>query len=140
VATLFTRIIDGELPGIFVWRDDRAVAFLSINPVRPGHTLVVPRAEVDHWIDLDRDLAAHLMDVAQQVGRAQQSALQPTRIGLLIAGLEVPHTHLHLIPMRDERDLHLSNAAGSVDPADLERHAAAIRVALAEVGATGVSS
>ena len=64
VPTIFTRIIDGELPGQFVWSDDRCVVFLSINPVTPGHALVVPRAEIDHWLDLDPELAAHLMVVA----------------------------------------------------------------------------
>ncbi|HEV2310379.1 MAG TPA: HIT family protein [Acidimicrobiia bacterium] len=139
MATLFTRIIDGELPGTFVWRDNLCVAFLSINPLRPGHTLVVPRAEVDHWIDLPPDAARHLMTVSRTIGRAQQQAFQPARIGLLIAGMEVPHTHLHLIPIRGESDLHLSNAARSVDPDDLERNAAAIRAALRDEGAEGVA-
>ena len=79
MTTIFTRIIDGDLPGRFVHRDDRCVAFLSINPLQPGHTLVVPIAEVDHWIDLDPDLAAHLMTVSQRTrysasGRARASA------------------------------------------------------------------
>lgn len=139
MASVFTRIIDGELPGTFVWRDGECVAFLSINPVRPGHTLVVPRAEVDHWIDLEPGLALHLMGVSQEIARAQQAALQPTRIGLLIAGLEVPHTHLHLIPMRSEADLHLSNAATSVTPEDLEVNAGAIRDELRRRGAAGVA-
>ncbi len=139
MPTLFTRIIDGELPGVFVWRDDRCVVFLSINPVRPGHALVVPRAEVDHWIDLEEDLAHHLLTVAQVVGRAQQEAFQPARIGLLIAGMEVPHTHLHLIPIRGEADLHLSNAASAVSADDLESNAAAIRAALRAQGASGVA-
>ncbi|MCC6639743.1 MAG: HIT family protein, partial [Deltaproteobacteria bacterium] len=68
MASIFTRIIRGELPGRFVWKDDHAVGFLTINPIRPGHTLVVPRLEVDHWIDLPPELALHLMGVAQQVG------------------------------------------------------------------------
>src|SRR5215207_9420156 len=89
MATLFTRIIEGEIPGRFVWRDDRAVAFLTIGPIAPGHALVVPVAQVDHWIDVEPDLAAHLMGVAQAVGRAQQAAFSPTRIGMIIAGLEV---------------------------------------------------
>jgi len=139
VATLFSRIIAGELPGTFVWRDDQCVAFLSINPVRPGHTLVVPRAEVDHWIDLPVEGARHLVTVAHPIGRAQQQAFHPARVGLLIAGLEVPHTHLHLIPIRSEADLHLSNAATSVDGDELERHAAAIRAALRDDGARGVA-
>ena len=73
MATIFSRIIAGELPGRFVWKDDRAVAFLSIAPMMPGHTLVVPRDEVDHWIDLEPPLAAHLFTVAQAIGRAQQA-------------------------------------------------------------------
>ena len=75
MPTIFTRIIEGELPGVFVWRDPQCVAFLSINPMHPGHTLVVPRAEVDHWIDLDPELAAHLFQVAQTIGQAQEAAL-----------------------------------------------------------------
>jgi histidine triad (HIT) family protein len=139
VATLFTRIIDGELPGTFVWRDEHCVSFLSINPVRPGHALVVPRAEVDHWIDLPPDLARHLMTVAQTIARGQQQAFRPSRVGLLIAGMEVPHTHLHLIPIGSEADLHLSNAAASVSPEDLETNAATLRAALRAAGASGVS-
>ncbi len=111
MATVFTRIIDGELPGTFVWRDDDSVAFLSINPVQPGHPLVVPRAEVDHWIDLETPLACHLMTVAQTIARAVQRVYEPLKVGLLIAGLEVPHTHLHVIPiMHGEADLHLDRA------------------------------
>jgi len=140
VATVFSRILDGELPGVFVWRDDRCAGFLSINPVQPGHTLVVPRAEVDHWVDLEPDLARHLMTVAQVIARAQVQACARPRVGLLIAGLEVPHTHLHLIPMGREADLHLSNARASVPPEELEEQAAAIRAALVDQGATGVSS
>jgi histidine triad (HIT) family protein len=139
VATVFTRIIGGELPGTFVWRDDRCVSFLSINPLRPGHALIVPRDEVDHWIDLEPDLARHLMTVAQTVARAQQRAFQPSRVGLIIAGMEVPHTHLHVIPIDSEADLQFSNAAASVTPDELEQTATALRVALRADGATGVS-
>jgi histidine triad (HIT) family protein len=139
VATLFTRIIEGDLPGTFVWRDNECVSFLSINPVRPGHALVVPRVEIDHWIDLDTVVLAHLMHVAQTIGEAQQHALEPTRIGMLIAGMEVPHAHIHVIPIRGEADLHLSNAAASVPSDELDRNAKAIRAALRELGASGVS-
>ena len=139
MASVFTRILNGELPGTFVWRDERCAAFLSINPVQPGHTLVVPVAEVDQWVDLEPELARHLMTVCQVVARAQQRALARPRVGLLIAGLEVPHAHLHLIPMASEADLHLANARSSVSPEELERHAAAIRAALVEQGVDGVS-
>ena len=73
MPTIFTRIIQGDLPGRFVWKDDHVVAFLTISPIKPGHTLVVPRREVDHWIDMEPDLARHVMDVSVAVGRAIQN-------------------------------------------------------------------
>ena len=129
VASIFTRIIEGELPGRFVWRDERCVAFLSIAPLRPGHTLVVPIEEVDHWIDLDVELAAHLFTVAHRIGRAQQSAFSPTRVGLVIAGMEVPHTHLHVVPVDQESDLHFANARPAADD-DLDAAAERLRADL----------
>jgi histidine triad (HIT) family protein len=131
MATIFTRIIDGELPAKFVYRDDRCVAFLSINPLAPGHTLVVPIVEVDHWIDLDDDLAAHLMLVAKQVAVAQQEVFSPVKVGLMVAGLEVPHVHLHVVPISGVHDLDFANADSSPDPEVLDRAADALRTALA---------
>ncbi|MEZ5234006.1 MAG: HIT family protein [Acidimicrobiia bacterium] len=139
MATIFTRIIDGELPGRFVWRDERCVAFLSINPIRRGHTLVVPRAEVDHWLDLDPATAAHLTTVAQIIGVAQQQAFNPRRVGLIIAGFEVPHTHLHVIPIDDMGGLDFANAAATVDPGELDAAAGAIRAALQRAGHSAVA-
>ena len=139
MATLFTRIIDGELPGIFVWRDDVCVAFLSIAPLRPGHTLVVPRAEVDHWIDLPAATTAHLMGVAHEIGAAQMDAFTPARIGLIIAGLEVPHTHLHVVPIDAERDLSFANADSTATPESLADAADRLRDALTARHASGVS-
>jgi histidine triad (HIT) family protein len=139
MATLFTRIIEGELPGTFVWRDAECVAFLSINPVQPGHTLVVPIAEVDHWIDLDAELVCHLTTVAQTIARAEQQVYDPAKVGLLIAGLEVPHVHLHVIPiMVGEADLHLDRAT-TTTPEQLEVEAVKLRAALRDAGATGAS-
>lgn len=136
MATLFTRIIDGEIPGRFVWRDDQAVAFLTIAPIRPGHVLVVPRAEIDHWLDLDGALAAHLMQVAQKVGQAQMAAFAPVRIGMIIAGLEIPHCHLHLVPIDTEADLSFARADHSPDPAALDDAADRLRAALRSAGHT----
>ena len=133
---MFTRIIDGEIPGHFVWTDADCVAFLSINPITPGHALVVPRLEVDHWIDLDPALAAHLMDVARMVGLGQQRAFSAPRIGLEIAGFEVPHCHLHVLPIWGEDDLHLSRSARSVEPDELVANATSLRNALGELGFT----
>ncbi len=139
MATIFSRIIAGELPGHFVWRDERAVAFLSINPHQRGHVLVVPVAEIDHWVDLDADTGAHLMAVAHQVGRAQMAAFEPPRIGLMIAGFEVPHVHVHVLPMFGIRDLDFANAAHDVDHDDLAAAAAELRGELEAQGATAVS-
>ena len=139
MPTIFTRIIDGELPGRFVWRDDACVAFLSINPLRPGHTLVVPRAEVDHWIDLPADENAHLMRVAHEIGAAQMAAFTPARIGLIIAGLEVPHVHLHVVPIQRESDLNFANVDLAPSTDAMDTAAAAIRSALRARGAPHVS-
>jgi len=138
MSTVFTKIIDGEFPGTFVWRDEHCAAFLSINPMAPGHVLVVPFEEVDHWIDASPELAAHLFAVARTIGVAQQAAFGCERIGLIVAGYEVPHTHVHVIPTNDMRELSFANAASSVDRDDLESWAAAIRTELRAAGATGV--
>jgi histidine triad (HIT) family protein len=138
MPTIFTRIIEGELPGTFVWRDDVCVAFLSIAPLKAGHTLVVPRAEVDHWIDLDPEVNAHLMRVAQQIATAQQRAFSPARVGLMIAGLEVPHVHLHVVPIDGLHDLDFDNARPGT-PEALGAAAAALRAGLRDAGASGVS-
>lgn len=137
MPSVFTRIIDGELPAHMVWRDDQCVAFLSINPLRHGHTLVVPIAEVDHWTDLDPDLAAHLMVVAQRIGVAQQQAFAPLRVGLMVAGLEVPHVHLHVVPIWGVADLDFANAELSPDPAALAAAANDLRAALGDDAVPG---
>ncbi|MCZ7536745.1 MAG: HIT family protein [Acidimicrobiia bacterium] len=134
MPSIFTRIIDGELPGRFVWRDDICVAFLSIAPLHYGHTLVVPIEEVDHWIDLDAPTAAHLMRVAHLIGRAQQAEMRPLRVGLMIAGLEVPHTHLHVVPIDGMRDLDFANADNDPRPEDLDAAAETLRSALRAMG------
>lgn len=139
MASVFTRIIEGELPGAFVWKDTQAVAFLSINPLAHGHTLVVPRAEIDHWLELDPALAAHLMTVAQSVGKAQQRAFGCQRVGLIVAGFEVPHTHLHVIPANSMADLDFANAASQPDFDAIASAAHAIRVALRELGYSEVT-
>jgi diadenosine tetraphosphate (Ap4A) HIT family hydrolase len=139
MPSIFSRIIAGELPGRFVWKDDRVVAFLSIAPMMPGHTLVVPRDEVDHWIDLDPALAAHLFTVAQQIGRAQQAEWNPRRVGMLIVGEEVPHTHLHVVPINQPDELSFAHVDPSPDPAALDAAAARMRTRLRALGATDVS-
>jgi histidine triad (HIT) family protein len=130
MASVFTRIIDGDLPGRFVHRDERCVAFLSINPLRPGHLLVVPRVEVEHWVDLDADEWVHLNQVAQRLGQALQRAYDPVKVGVILAGMEVPHVHIHLVPIDHERDLNFANADPDPSPEDLDHAADTIRQAL----------
>lgn len=134
MPTIFTRIINGELPGRFLWKDDQCVAFLSIHPLRPGHSLVVPRAEVDHWLDLEPELLAHLSHVAQTVGKAVQSAFKPTKIGLMLAGLEVPHVHFHVVPIDGVHDLDFSKQDVHAKAADLDHAADLIRTTLRDMG------
>jgi len=134
VTTIFSRIIAGEIPGTFVWRDDRCVAFLSINPLAHGHALVVPIEEVDHWLDASPELTAHLFAVAGEIGRAQYAAFECQRIGLIIAGYEVDHCHVHVVPTNKMAELSFENAADSVDRDELDRAAAALRTELRRLG------
>ncbi len=122
-----------------MWRDERCVAFLSINPLKPGHTLVVPRDEVDHWLDLEPDLASHLTGVAQTIGRALQAGFAPVKVGLTIVGLEVPHVHLHVVPIESIGDMDFAKADPKPDPADLDRAAETIRSELRGLGSPHVS-
>ena len=140
MATLFTKIIDGEIPATFVLKDSQCVAFMSINPLRAGHTLVVPRLEVDHWIDCPDDLRSHLFSVAQQIGKAQDQIYRPAKVGLMIAGLEVPHLHIHVVPMDGVQDLDFANAASSVEHDELVTQAGYIREAIRSMGVDGVST
>lgn len=126
MSTIFTKIIDGQIPGTFVWRDELCVAFMSINPMTPGHTLVVPIEEIDHWINASPELSAHLFAVAHKIGRAQERAFGCERVGLMIAGYEVPHAHLHVVPTNNMSELSFAHAASSVKREDLEAWAAAI--------------
>jgi histidine triad (HIT) family protein len=134
MTTLFTKIIDGELPGRFVWSDDRAVGFLSINPLGPGHTLVVPRAEVDHWVDADAELVAHLTAVSHRIGKAVHTIWAPPRVGLLVAGFEVPHLHVHVFPAWDMAAFDFANAATSVDDVEQDANQSALKAALRDAG------
>jgi histidine triad (HIT) family protein len=134
VASIFTRIIDGELPARFVWKDEQCVAFLSIRPLRPGHTLVVPRLEVDHWLDADPDLVATLVQTAQTIGRAQMAAFKPERVGLVVAGLEVPHLHIHVVPIRGMEDLDFANQDPNPDASVMDDAARSIREQLRKMG------
>lgn len=132
MATIFTRIINGELPGRFVYEDDEFVAFLTIEPMSPGHTLVVPRAEIDQWQDLPPDVHGRLMAVAQKIGRAVVTAFDAPRAGLLVAGLEVPHLHVHVFPLRELTDIGFAGVDRNPSPESLDEAQAKIIAALAD--------
>ncbi|GIG29350.1 HIT family protein [Cellulomonas marina] len=133
MATLFTRIIDGEIPGRFVWSDDRCVAFLTIAPITDGHVLVVPHEEVEQLTDADDDLLAHLVVVAKRIGAAQQRAFGAPRAALLVAGFEVPHLHLHVLPAWDESSLTFANARTDEPAERLDAAAERLRAHLPQV-------
>lgn len=134
MSTIFTKIIDGEIPGRFVWKDQQCVAFLSIAPLAQGHALVVPRAEVDHWLDLDPELAAHLMKVSQIIGQAQNQVWSPKRVGQMIQGFEVPHCHVHVWPTNSIEEFDFDNVDNNPDPQLMEQSAERIRQALIGLG------
>lgn len=113
VSDVFSRILAGELPARFVWSDEVCGGFLSINPVRPGHVLLVPRVAVDHWIDLEPPIVAHLGRIAQMVGQSLREIFQTSDVVLLIAGLEISHAHIHLVPADDGTEVRLSDGERS---------------------------
>lgn len=133
MSTVFEKIISGEWAGRFVWADTDVVAFATIIPTAPGHTLVVPRHPWDTWTDVPADIRNHLFDVAAIIGTAQESAFNVPRSGLVIAGFEVPHTHLHVIPCRTQDDILLNNAAPATDD-ELDAAMTALRKALIDAG------
>ncbi|WP_024460420.1 HIT family protein [Marinimicrobium sp. LS-A18] len=133
MASVFSKVISGEFPGHFVWKDNKAVVFMTIQPIREGHVLVVPREEVDHWDDLPPALLSHLMQVSQKVTKGLKEAYPAKRVGMMIAGLEVPHTHIHLVPLDSMGDLSFDHAS-SADAEDLAAAAQKIRKVLVAQG------
>ncbi|MFA0810134.1 HIT family protein [Microbulbifer epialgicus] len=133
MASIFTQIMNGDLPGHFIWRDDKAIAIMTISPIKPGHCLVIPVEEINHWDDVPADIAAHLMLVAQKVAKGLKATYSPKRVGVMIAGLEVPHTHLHLIPVDELTDFDFSLQKPATSE-QLAAEAEKIRVALKNLG------
>ena len=134
MPSVFTHIINGDLPGRFVWKDGTAVAFMTIAPVTPGHVLVVPRKEIDHWEQIDTPTFTHITDVSQKIGRAVKDAFDAPRMGLLIAGLEVPHLHVHVFPAHSLESFDLTKADQDPSPESLDAAAEKIRASLYALG------
>jgi histidine triad (HIT) family protein len=130
MASLFTKIINGEIPGHIVAEDDRYMAFLDINPLVMGHTLVVPREEVDYIFDLDDETLAGLHLFCKKVARAIEKSFPCKRIGIAVIGLEVPHTHVHLVPMNSMGDINFSKPKLKPSKDELAAAAEKIRKAM----------
>lgn len=123
MSTVFSLIIKGDIPGTFVYRDHMCVAFMSINPITNGHVLVVPIEEVDHWIDMSTELSQHMFAVSNRISIALAKAFPCERVGLMIAGYEINHCHIHLIPTTSINDFNFAHAAAKVDREILEEYA-----------------
>jgi histidine triad (HIT) family protein len=134
MSTLFTKIIEGEIPGRFVWKDEEVVAFLTIAPITDGHVMVVPRREVAHWVDLEPELLGKVMNVAQKIAKVQEAEFSAKRIGVLMEGYEIPHVHVHIWPTQSAADFDVHNVDHNPDPARLDENAERLRAALRGAG------
>ncbi len=126
MATIFTKIINGEIPCYKIAEDDRYFAFLDISPMTKGHTLVVPKIEDDYIFNLDEDTYEGLMLFAKRVAHAVEAAIPCKRVGVAVLGMEVPHVHVHLIPLNSEKDMIFSNPKLKLDASEMEKIASEI--------------
>jgi diadenosine tetraphosphate (Ap4A) HIT family hydrolase len=134
MPTVFSKILSGQLPARFIWREEEVAAFLTVAPLRPGHTLVVPRRQIDQWTDAEPALLSRCVEVAQVIGQAAKRAWRAPRAGLIIAGFEVPHLHIHVFPAWGLADFHFGNVERNPDPAAMDDAAARLRKSLRELG------
>lgn len=116
MSSVFTQIMQGNIPGHFVLEDDLCVAIMTIAPKTRGHVMVIPRDEIDHWDDVPSDLMGHMMAVSRRIAKALKQCFRCERVGVLLEGLEVPHTHIHLIPISAPGDMDLSHSSADNDP------------------------
>ena len=122
MASVFTQIINGDIPGVFLHKDEHCVAIMTIQPIRDGHVLVIPKQEIDHWYDMPDELTSHMILISKKISLAIKKAFPCQRVGMMIAGLEVPHTHMHLFPLDSMEDFDISDLSFA-DPVQLQ-HAA----------------
>ena len=127
MATIFSRIVAGEIPCYKIAENDRFFAFLDISPMTKGHTLVIPKKEVDYILDLDDNMLADMMIFAKKVGLAIEKSVSCVRIGMAVIGLEVPHAHIHLVPINSESDMNFKNPKLKLSPDEMNEIAATIR-------------
>lgn len=129
MASIFSRIVAGEIPSHKVAENEEFFAFLDINPVAVGHTLVIPKQEIDYIFDIDDAKLGRMMTFAKRVARAQEKAITCKRVGLAVMGLEVPHAHIHLVPITKESDMYFGGKKLEMTQAELADVAAKIRAA-----------
>jgi histidine triad (HIT) family protein len=134
MSTLFTRILNGEIPGRFVWREEDVAAFLTTGPLADGHTLVVPTEEVDRWTDASPETLARVMEVARRIGAVQVETFDAPRAGLIVAGYEINHLHVHVWPSRSMADFNFASADQNPDPKVLDANAEKLREGLRAAG------
>lgn len=130
MATIFSKIASGEIPSYKIAEDDRFFSFLDINPVAPGHVLVIPKREVDYIFDLEDEELAAMQLFAKRIAKAIGNAMPCRKVGQCVIGLEVPHAHIHLVPMRTEADMDFRKPKLNLPPEEMERIAQAIKGAL----------
>jgi len=128
MATIFSKIINGDIPSYKIAENDRFFAFLDINPMSIGHTLVVPKQEIDYIFDLDDTLLAEMIVFAKQIAHKIKQAIPCTRVGVMVIGLEVPHAHIHLIPIQKESDMSLLNPRLKLSKEEFEEITGKIRM------------
>ena len=134
MSTLFTKIINGEIPGRFVWREEDVITFLTAGPLADGHTLVVPIEEVDRWTDASPELLARVMETARKIGAVQVDVFGAARAGLIVAGYEINHLHVHVWPSNSMADFDFGSADHNPDPARLDANAEKLREGLRNAG------
>jgi diadenosine tetraphosphate (Ap4A) HIT family hydrolase len=134
MSTLFTRILNGEIPGRFVWREPDVAAFLTTGPLADGHALVVPTEEVDRWTDASPETLAKVMEVARRIGAVQLETFPAERAGLIVAGYEINHFHVHVWPSNSMADFDFASADQNPDPAVLDANAEKLREGLRAAG------
>ncbi|HJE39828.1 MAG TPA: HIT family protein [Candidatus Amulumruptor caecigallinarius] len=130
MATIFSKIAAGEIPSYKIAEDERFFSFLDINPVAPGHVLVIPKREVDYIFDLDDEELAAMQLFAKRIAKAIGKAMPCRKVGQCVIGLEVPHAHIHLVPMRTEADMDFRKPKLNLPPEEMQRIAEAIKAAL----------
>jgi len=129
MGSIFTEIINGTIPCHKLYEDEQSLAFLDVRPIRPGHALVIPKQEIDYIFDVPDELLQYLITVAKKVARAIDQSVDCRRVGIIVAGLEVPHAHIHLVPIREIRDINFANATEMTND-KLEQIAETIRALL----------